>query len=303
MFAASKLKILSDENSTHPCSILMDELSFFNSSWQLFSVNLTIRNCHTAFSMLDVRYSTNVKVENNTFGFSTFTHVQQIVIINCSSSFNPMISVVSVDEAPIISLIFYNSSGLIENLNINNMNLNHILYGITVEYYSNIQITKSNFINNAVNYTLFAVLNYGTLIMADSIVQRNQAKYDGAAILVSANSTMNLTNIHFNDNKAIDTGGAIYAANNSILQIQNCTFQNNQLGLGFGGAIHLRNKSRVEISNAYFTHNMASYGSAIFGILSCTLSCKNCLFYQNIIPNNTDSAAIQIYNYSTLNII
>ena len=50
MFASSKVRILSDENSTEPCSVLMDELSFFNSSWQLFSVNLTIRNCHIAFS-------------------------------------------------------------------------------------------------------------------------------------------------------------------------------------------------------------------------------------------------------------
>ena len=303
MFASSKVRILSDENSTEPCSVLMDELSFFNSSWQLFSVNLTIRNCHIAFSMLDVRYSTNVRVENSTFGFWTFTHVQQIVIINCSSNFNPMKSVVPVDEGPITSLIFYNSSGLIENINIKNINLDHIFYGIIVEYYSNIQITKSNFTNNAVNYTLFAVLNCGTLIMADSIVQRNQAKYYGATILFSANSSMNLTNTHFNDNKAVDTGGAIYAANNSILQIRNCTFQNNQVELGFGGAIHLRNKSRAEINNSYFTQNMATHGSAIFGILSCTLSCKNCLFYQNIIQNNTDAAAIQIYNFSTLNII
>ena len=283
----------------------MDKLSFFNSSWELFSISLTMTNSHTSFSMFSIRFSTDVMLANSTFGVWIFEHIQQIVMRNCSSNFVPLNFIDSIIEDPTTSLIFYNSSGLIENINIRNKNLKTIHDGIIVEYYSNIQITNSTFANNNLKYALISVLDFGTLIVLDSIMQENQAQDNAAAILSCENSTMNMTNTYFylNSNKAVGGGGAICAANNSFLQIQNCIFENNQVVFGYGGGIHLRNNSRAEIHETYFTQNMARYGSAIYGIWFSTISCQKCLFYQNIIPDNTDAGAIQIQKYFTLHVI
>ena len=64
----------------------MDGLNFFNSYWQFSRVNLNMTNCKTAFLALELNYSTNVKIENSTFGHWTFKQVQNIIMKNCSNS-------------------------------------------------------------------------------------------------------------------------------------------------------------------------------------------------------------------------
>ena len=153
MLVKSKVLILLNENATQPCTVFLDGLNFLNSCWHLFYVNLNMINCHTSFSMLDVRYSTNVTVENSIFGVWMFTNVQQIVIKNCKN-YIVTESLVSIDQDSIASLSFSNSSGLIENITIKDLSLNKTYHGllILVEYYSHIQITNSIITNNTMNY-------------------------------------------------------------------------------------------------------------------------------------------------------
>ena len=263
------------------------------------------------FLKLDIGYSVNATPEKSTFGYWSFADVQGIVIRNCNNFINTD-SFDSIDQDPITSLIFYNSSGLIENLTIKDLNFNHIHDGLIVDYYSNIQIINSIIINNTVNYGVITVLNFGTLIMLDCVVQRNQGKYVAGGILAKE-GVVYLTNTYFNDNKAVERGGAIYGIENSFFSIQNCTFHNNQVTLdnemknllrnGYGGAIYLVENSQTEMQHVYFIKNKAIHGSGIYISSLSKLSCKSCLFYQNIIHNNkSNAAAIQIQNHSILNI-
>ena len=139
--------------------------------------------------------------------------------------------------------------------------------------------------------------------MSDCIIKGNKADSIAGAILANENSSVYLTNTYFDDNKADDAGGAIYGANNSSLWMENCSFNNNQVTTlsrqGYGGAIYLVNNSWAQIDNVKFTQNMATFGSAIYGTASCTLSCKSCSFHQNIIPRS-DTATIQMNNHSEL---
>ena len=169
MLAKSKVSILS--NASQPGTVFLDGLNFLQACWQLFYVNVNMIKCHTKFLKLDIGYSVNATLENSTFGYWSFADVQDIVIRNCINSINTD-SIDSIDQDPITSLIFYNSSGLIENMTIKDLNFNHIHDGLIVDYYSYIQIINSILINNTVNYGAITVLNFGTLIMLDCVVQK-----------------------------------------------------------------------------------------------------------------------------------
>ena len=309
MLVKSKVSILS--NASQPGTVFLDGLNFLQACWQLFYVNVYMTNCQTKFLKLDIGHSANVTLKDSTFGYWTFADVWDIVIRNCNNVINTDLFDAT-DQDPITSLIFYNSSGLIENITIKDLNFNHMHDGIIVEYYSNIQIINSIIINNTVNYGAIAVLNFGTLIMLDCVVQRNQAKYVAGGILAKE-GVVYLTNTYFNDNKAVERGGAIYGIENSSFSIQNCTFHNDQVTLenemnnllrnGYGGAIYLAENSQAEMQHVYFIKNKAIHGSGIYISSLSKLSCKSCLFYQNIIHNNkSNAAAIQIQNHSILNI-
>ena len=212
-------------------------------------------DCHAAFLVLELKYSQRVIVNNCTIGNWTFTQVQQVVIKNCSNSITKRLST---------TLNFNNSSGLIENIAIRDLNFSLIFEGFILQNYSNIEITKSNFVNNTVNYGLIKVLSSSTLVMSNSIMQQNQARdYAGAIFVV--NSVVHITDTNFYGNKAVEAGGAICAFTKSSLWIAHSTFKNNQIPFrhsnsniskySFGGAIYFKNKTVAEMHNVNFTNN------------------------------------------------
>ena len=87
MLGKSSLIILMNEKTPHTCTVDMDGLSFLKSYWHFNSVNLKIINCYAAFLTLDLKYATNVFIENSTFGNWTFTQVQHIFVKNSSTSY------------------------------------------------------------------------------------------------------------------------------------------------------------------------------------------------------------------------
>ena len=239
-----------------------------------------------AFSLtLELTYLRNATIENCTFGNWTFRQVEDFIIKNSRSSV--------LKEFP-TSLDFYNSSGLMENITIKDLNLTNITNGLIIQNNSYIQITQSKFVNNMVSYGLIKVLNSGTLEMSDCTLQNNKVK-DNAGIILTDRSIIYLTKSNFNDNEAIREGGAlhanegytgyfwscIFATNNSSMFIYDAIFSRN-IGTvilllndsnllavnssflntttpGIGAAIY-SNNSTIDISHSFCYHNKAKLG-------------------------------------------
>ena len=99
MLAKSNLNFSSNKKVSDPVTIFMDGLSFLNSYWQFSHVNLNMINCETPFLTLKLKYSTNVIIDNCTFGDWTFKQVQKVIIKNCSNTVD-MGSTDSIDKRP-----------------------------------------------------------------------------------------------------------------------------------------------------------------------------------------------------------
>ena len=333
MVAKSEMKIFFKEKTPDFPTIFMDGLNFLKSYWQFSHVNVNMINCHAAFLLLGLKYSKKVIMNNCTFGNWTFTQVHDVLIKNGSNS---------IGNGFITTLNFNNSTGLIENITLKDLNFSRILEGLIIQNTSNINVTKSNFVNNFVKYGLIKVLSSSRLFMSETNMQYNQARdYSGAIYL--ANSIVHLENTNFSNNKAVKVGGAICALANSSLWIAHSTFKNNHIQYkdsvsikniskyASGGAIYFENSSVLEMQNVNFSHNAAyqggaisfllhsklnaqnvsfkkntgSYGSVIYGYRSVNFSCKDCLFYENIVTSNTsktNGGALEISKDSLINI-
>ena len=323
------VKISLNENLTQPVTFFMDSLNFLNSYWQFFGVNVWMIKYDASSLTLELTNLRNVTIENCTFGNWAFRHVKHVMIQNSKSSI--------LKHFP-TSLNFYNSSGLVEKIIIKNLNFSS---GLIIQDNSYIQILKSNFVNNTVNFGLIKVLNSSTLEMLDCTLQNNKAKYNAGTILTDR-SIIYLTKSNFNGNEAIQGGGALHVREGSILYMEICNFSNNQVQflesaeekeVGQGGAILLPNStanginvnftgnranyggglfltlhSKVTAQYMNFNHNNTLLGSAIYGFIFCTFSCRNCSLHgnKNVAVNNESNdilgAAVDVHNHSTINV-
>ena len=213
-------------------------------------------NCNAGFLTLDLIHITNVTIQNCTFGNWTFQKVQKVIVKNCNNVFDEVIST---------SLRFYNSSAYIENIKVVQKNniLKHFSV-ITIRDFSFLHIEQSYFVNNTVEYGIIKVLNSSTLEMLNCFMLGNYAeKYAGA--IYANESHVHLTNTYLNSNKANFSAGAMFIIK-SVVQIKNCTFRNNCVnGTGSsGGAIFSANNSLLDISYSLFDDNRAYFGGAIY---------------------------------------
>ena len=155
---------------------------------------------------------------------------------------------------------------------------------------NNIQITKC--------YAEYggAIDNSGNLTITSSILNYNNARWDGGAILGN-NSNIAIMHSNFTHNTAGWDGGAI-TNYYGILNINNINLNYNYAGSG--GAI--RNFYGIlNINNANLTHNTAAYsGGAIANDNDGILNINN----TNLFHNNANESGGAIYNgVSNLNII
>ena len=162
MLAKSEVKISLNENATQPCTVFIDNLFFHISFWQLVLVNISMTNCHAVLLRLELKLSTLATLQNSVFKYWIFEQVQQVIIKNCTNS----IDTISVDSSD-NTLQFINSSGSVENLTIRTLNFTNFSGGLIIQINSYIQITKSEFLNNSVNFGIIKILNSSTLEMLD----------------------------------------------------------------------------------------------------------------------------------------
>ena len=330
VLAETDVKISQNEKSSQPFTVFIDGLNFLNSYWQFFGVNVWMVKCDAASLTLEYTNIRNVTIDNCTFGNWTFRQVDHIIIKNSRSS-------ISKDLQTLLN--FYNSSGLIENITVANLNFKKIPNGLIIQNNSYIQITKTNFVNNTVGYGLIKVIKSSKLEMSNCTIHRNKAiNYAGA--IFAHGSFIYLTNTNFNDNNAIQGGGALFVKEGSFVFLKSCTFSNNQVKVGYsakkkldgyggailltkstikginvnftgnkanyGGGLFLTWHSIVKTQHMDFSHNIAVFGSAIYGTISCKFSCKNCSLYENrnaAVNNIIFRAAVNIYNHSTINVL
>ena len=302
----------------------MNALNFLNSYWQFFGVNVWMVKCDASSLTLELTNIRKVTIENCTFGNCTFRQIGHVIIKDSSS--------VSKDFPT--SLYFHNSSGLMENISIKNLNFTT---GLLIQNNSYIQITKSKFVNNTVSYGLIKVLNSSILEMSNCTLQKNQA-IDYVGAIHADRSFMYLTDTNFSNNNAIQGVGALHVIEGSFVFLKHCTLSYNQVKFGYsaektedgcGGAILLSNSTANGINVSFsgnkatygrglacllhskvtgqfmdFSHNIAVFGSAIFEYISCKFSCKNCSIHENKIVslnNVTFGAVVHIY-HSTINV-
>lgn len=142
----------------------------------------------------------------------------------------------------------------------------------------------------------------------------------GAAVFMENNSSPKFINCNFEDNIAINYGGALYVLNSSPVFID-CTFSNNEGSSTGGGALNSGSSSTYshcifsgnistgqsssrggalsfsgggnsKINNCLITNNTANYGGAAISCFDAGLSVLNCTITGNPAVNETGGAAI-----------
>ena len=267
----SKVMISMSEGVSTDIKVILDGLNFLNSHWMFSGVNVEIINCNATSLVLALKYLGIAIIQNCTFGNWTFRKVQKAFIISCTNIF---------DEGFSTSLKFYNSSAFLDNVTIEHENLTGDFSGIFVYNYSLLNIEQSNFVNNTVKQGVVKTVKSSSLIMSNCTVLGNHAtEYPG--VILANESFVHLKNTYFHGNIAINGSGAIFIERNSSLQINNCTFRNNRVDreFGHGGAI-LSFNSLIDISCSVFDRNKAYLGGAIHQENS-KVKLNQCLFLGN----------------------
>lgn len=137
--------------------------------------------------------------------------------------------------------------------------------------------------------------NDGTITINNCIFTNNIAGYNGGAI--ASNGTATITNSIFTNNTITRNGGAInnYAG---TLTVKNCTFYNNYAGRD-GAAIAISKSNTIsQIENSIFINNEAGdWAGAIYNWMTTT-TVKNCTFINN--TAELRGGALLSYGYLTL---
>ena len=259
------------EGASVDLKIILDGLTFLNSYWKFYGVNVEIINCHAASLVLELQHLAHAIIQNCTFGYWKFRKVQNTFIKNCNNVFH--------EDVP-TSLKFYNSSAYIKNMTIENENFTGDFNGIVIYDYSLVHVEKSKFVKNTVVHGIIKTMSSSSLIMSNCDMLENYA-IEGPGVVYANKGFIHVENTYFNGNMAAKDGGAIYIQHMSFLKITNCTFKNNNADkiIGVGGAI-FSNNSVLDISYSIFDGNKAGGGGAIQQQIG-KMKINRCSFFEN----------------------
>ena len=115
--------------------------------------------------------------------------------------------------------------------------------------------------NNAWQGGGVAGLNGSSIVDTHSVYSQGEATF-GAALHLETNSSGTFTNCRFTDNAASGSGGAIYAKEESSINLRRCLFSNGSAN--YGGLVYARASSRMNVTSTEF-----GYGSAYDGGCLC----------------------------------
>ena len=193
------------------------------------------------------------------------------------------------------------------NLSIRNGYINAISfqYGAGILNWGNLSlencIVSENYCDN--EFLGGGIYNqFGTLAISNTYIYSNYSYFGGAG-LVNEGGTVDIENSSFALNYCqgnLAGGGAIYTTEESNMNITNCTFYYNLLGLNsFGGAIYIKASDgdiNIELLNTSIIDNEAGSGSEGLGLFienetsnSVHLSLKNCIISNGNSSNYAES--------------
>eukprot|EP00210_Caulerpa_lentillifera_P000407 g397.t1 len=101
------------------------------------------------------------------------------------------------------------------------------------------------------------------LRLKDSLFQNNHAVNGGGAITSSKETITQLKNVQFLNNTAGEYGGAIWIIAGDFSGVE-MIFRNNRVSLYLGGAIYVISAKQALVSRSVFEENTASLGGAIY---------------------------------------
>lgn len=126
-----------------------------------------------------------------------------------------------------------------------------------------------------------AIISYSPLQLDNNNFRNNYGR-DGAsvALMVPETNGSSVNNCIFQENTAVMRSAGLYIRYSYDIDIENCTFTNNETARGAIYPVYCEN---VTISNCTFSNNQSQgYGGALFSWNNVNLNITDCLFENNI---------------------
>ena len=153
---------------------------------------------------------------------------------------------------------------------------------IAAGWNATLEIQETNFTRNraALGGGAIDVDQQSYLRMTNCVLDDNISEWLDGAIIAAFNATLDIQETNFTRNRAALQGGAIDLQQQSYLRITDCTFKENGVE-SMGGAIVLGG-AVLEINGSYFSNNTANFGGAINVQQHANLSLTNCRLEYNM---------------------
>ena len=159
------------------------------------------------------------------------------------------------------------------------------------------EINGSYFLKNSASQGgAINVQQDASVFITNSELEHNFAGDVGGAILAAFNATLILQEVSFTLNSASDEAGALFLLV-SECDVVWCIFHNNTAKTA-GGAVFMQSQSSLKIDNTDFTNNNSSSGGAIEIDENSTLEVNMCRYWKNVAKQS--GGAIQLKGYSTV---
>ena len=154
-----------------------------------------------------------------------------------------------------------------------------------------LKIQETNFTRNraALGGGAIDVDQQSYLRMTNCVLDDNISEWLGGAIIAAFNVTLDIQETNFTRNRAALQGGAIDLQHQCYLRITDCTFKENGAE-SMGGAIVSRG-AVLEINGSYFSNNTANFGGAIDVQQQANLSLTNCRLEYNFATDHAGAIA------------
>ena len=176
---------------------------------------------------------------------------------------------------------------------------------IYTAFTGNITVNNSAFLNNTVftgmhnvesrNGGAFYISGIHNATLINVTFSGNQGMDKGGAIYVEQKAQITLTRALFTHNE-VDHGAAIYARDNTILKLDNISFNNNKAYVS-GGAIYAMENSHITMENISFNSNIAfRKGGAAYIVNNAVLSLHKTTFKHNALNSDKQSNGGAVYS-------
>ena len=112
--------------------------------------------------------------------------------------------------------------------------------------------------NNAETAAGIFATQQAFLDLEDCIFEQNAAEAD-AGVIYASNSKIHANNLYFKSNSAAQDGAAIFlSGTQTVVRVDNSTFESNLAETGNGGALFCENGAKFQATNTSFEFNKVS---------------------------------------------